>query len=193
MVGFSPDTLTNVVSDGQLHLVAGDSDLSDVEFNLAKATRREEVLSRQLEGELDDYDVVLMDLPPNKGLIAVNAVVMASDLVVPVRMTDPNSINGIVDLQEFLAELADVDWPRPITAVLRLDCQPRTRIYRVLDDALAGMQLPVVEPQIPSTTLVVQSVASGKPVVRFAPSSTPAVAYYDFAKQLVETVLPVAA
>ncbi len=84
-----------------LSLVVGDSRLADVEFNLASARRREEVLARQLDGDLDGYDYVIVDCPPNQGLLAVNAVVLATELVVPVRMTDPNSINGLGDLLAF--------------------------------------------------------------------------------------------
>ncbi|HYB31079.1 MAG TPA: AAA family ATPase [Solirubrobacteraceae bacterium] len=75
-------------------------------FNLAAAKRRVEVLPRQLDGELDEFDHVLIDCPPNYGLLAVNAVVLASELLVPVRVTNPNSTDGLGDLLSFLEEMA---------------------------------------------------------------------------------------
>jgi len=46
-------------------------------LNLAAAKRRVEVLPRQLDGELDEFDHVLIGCPPNQGLLAVSAVVLA--------------------------------------------------------------------------------------------------------------------
>lgn len=167
-----------------LSLVAGDSALAEVEFNLATAKRREEVLARQLDGELDDFDYVIVDCPPNQGLLAVNAVVLAEELLVPVRMTDPNSINGLGDLLVFLEDMADAGWDRPVSSVLRLDVDRRLDVYQTLDAALRDLELPVSPVEIPSRTAVAKAVASGDPVARARPDSAAGMAYYHFAADL---------
>jgi chromosome partitioning protein len=175
--------LTDVLQPG-LSLVVGDPRLADVEFNLGSARRREEVLARQLVGQFDDYDYVLIDCPPNQGLLAVNAVVLASELVVPVRMTDPNSINGLGDLLAFCDELADAGWPRPISAVLRLDVDERRDLYQTFDAALANLDVPVSPVQIPSQAAVAKAAARGRPIVHWRPGSRAGMAYLHFAEQL---------
>lgn len=167
-----------------LSLVGGDPRLADVEFNLATAKRREEVLARQLEGELLEFDYVLIDCPPNQGLLSVNAVALADEVLVPVRMTDPNSINGLGDLLAFLEEMREVGWERLITSVLRLDVERRLDVYQTLAGALAELNLPVSSAEIPSRTAVAKAVASGVPITRSGPDSPAGVAYRRFAVEL---------
>jgi chromosome partitioning protein len=176
----TPDPL-----EPRLLLVGGDQRLADVEFNLATAKRREEVLSRQLEGELGgEFDYVLIDCPPNQGLLAVNAVVLADELVIPVRMTDPNSVNGLGDLLAFVDEMADAGWPRPITAVLRLDVDRRLDLYQTFDATLSELDLPVSAVEIPARTAVGKAAARGVPIARWRPDSDAGFAYYRFAAEL---------
>jgi chromosome partitioning protein len=178
------ECLTPDPVEPRLSLVGGDAQLADVEFNLASAKRREEVLRRQLEDELDEFDYVLLDCPPNQGLLAVNAVVLADELVVPVRMTDPNSINGLGDLLAFLEEMSDAGWPRPITAILRLDVNRRLDLYQTFDTVLAELDLRVSPVEIPARTAVGKAAARGVPVARWLASSDAGAAYLQFASEL---------
>ena len=178
------ECLTRDPVEPRLSLVGGDGQLADVEFNLASAKRREEVLSRQLEDELDEFDYVLLDCPPNQGLLAVNAVVLADELIVPVRMTDPNSINGLGDLLAFLEEMSDAGWPRPITAILRLDVNRRLDLYQTFDTVLAELDLQVSPVEIPARTAVGKAAARGVPVARWLPTSDAGAAYLQFASEL---------
>jgi cellulose biosynthesis protein BcsQ len=100
------------------------------------------VLSRQLDGELDDFGYAVIDCPPNQGPLAINAVVPATELLVPVRMTDPNSMNGLGDMLSFLDEMAEAGGERPITAVLRLDVDRRADLFQTFNATLDALDLP---------------------------------------------------
>lgn len=174
---------TVAVSDG-LDLVVGDDGLANVEFNLQSARRREEILARQLQDELDGYDYVLIDCPPNQGLLAVNACVLADEVLVPVRMNDPNAVNGLGDLIVFLEDLADAAWPRPISSVLRLDVDRRLDIYAALNEALESMELPIAEQEISHRTAVSKAIAQGVPIAAAQPNRGAGWEYRCFAHEL---------
>jgi chromosome partitioning protein len=179
--------------DERLHLVPADDKLPDVVNSLYSMRRREEVLARQLGDELSDYDLVLLDMPPGQDLLAVNGIVLATHVVVPVRMTDANAVNGLIDLQAFLAELAELEWERPIALVMRIDCKPLTNNFKALDEALLEMDLNVSEHMTRHTTLVEQSVTTGQTIVTWQPYSPPALAYMQFARELDELLVTVPA
>ena len=168
----------------RLHLVPADQHLPDVVNSLYSMRRREEVLARQLRDELDDYDIVLIDMPPGQDLLAVNGLVLATHVVVPVRMTDANAVNGLIDLQDFLGQLAALDWERPIALVLRIDCKALTNNFKALNEAVLEMGLNVSPNMTPHTTLVEQSVTTGQTIVSWQPSSAPAIGYQRFAREL---------
>jgi chromosome partitioning protein len=173
-----------VVVEERLHLVPADPQLPDVVNSLYSMRRREEVLARQLRGELDGYEIVLIDMPPGQDLLAVNGLVLATHVVVPVRMTDANAVNGLVDLQDFLGQLAALDWERPIALVLRIDCKAFTNNFRALNEAVLEMGLNVSANMTPHTTLVEQSVTTGQTIVSWQPNSAPALGYVRFAREL---------
>ncbi len=100
-------------------LARGDVRLKYVELHLTQQVRREEFVRAMLEVELDAYDYVLIDCPPNLGNLTLNAFVAASEIVTPVSMKSPNSARGVLrDVRTTLADLRRGGIKREITAVV---------------------------------------------------------------------------
>lgn len=59
--------------------------LSDVELNLVSATMREIVLQKAIKKIKDNYDYVLIDCPPSRGLLTVNALAASDYVIIPVQ------------------------------------------------------------------------------------------------------------
>ncbi len=60
-------------------------DLAGAEIELVPAFSRELRLRRALEPVLDDYDFVLIDCPPSLGLLTVNGLAAADEVLVPIQ------------------------------------------------------------------------------------------------------------
>ena len=61
-------------------------DLFTVDLDLAGRTRRESILSRELRGVIENYDLVVCDCPPNLTLPTQNAIAISSYYIVPVSL-----------------------------------------------------------------------------------------------------------
>src|SRR5581483_10512769 len=60
-------------------------DLAGAEIELVPAFSREQRLRKKLEPVLEDFDFVLIDCPPSLGLLTVNGLAAASEVVVPIQ------------------------------------------------------------------------------------------------------------
>ena len=59
-------------------------DLAGVEIELVPAFSREMKLKRAIDTVVDDFDFVLIDCPPSLGLITVNGLAAADEVLVPI-------------------------------------------------------------------------------------------------------------
>jgi chromosome partitioning protein len=82
-----------------LDLLAANRALTVAEITLISKLAREHILRKALEPVLDEYDYILVDTQPSLGVLTLNALTAAHDLIVPVECKSL-SLNGIVDLQE---------------------------------------------------------------------------------------------
>jgi len=119
-----------------LDLVPADIDLSVVEVDLAHAVDRLDRLSRALRAARDAYDAVIIDNPPQVGLLTFNALLASGEVVVPI---DPGrfTAEAVERLGETL-QLLEHDREHP----LRMHLLPngfdlRTRFERSLLERLS--------------------------------------------------------
>src|SRR6266702_2049119 len=87
-----------------LSLVPSNLKMSTIDLALMPMAGREYRLRKALEGTESQYDYVVMDAPPSFGLLNLNAIMAATDLVVPV-LADFLSYDGLRLLFETLQDL----------------------------------------------------------------------------------------
>ena len=128
--------------------------LADVETSLVREIKREAFLRRALRGHTDPYDIVLIDCPPNLGLLPVNALCAADEAVV----IDMKSVDALAGAEELIAtaEALEEDGPR-VTALVRNrvegSANRRRQVYAAIDEALGQLDLPVARTLIPARTV----------------------------------------
>ena len=89
-----------------LELIPANLLLSPIELSLTSLHAREFKLKHALEGIEDNYDMIILDAPPNIGLLNLNAILAVDELLVPV-LADFLSYDGLKILFETLRNIEE--------------------------------------------------------------------------------------
>jgi len=109
-------------------------------------------LKDALEPLLADYDRVLMDCPPNVGELTVSALLVADEIVCPVKMGDSNALRGISRLTQTVEKLNRRGAQVRFKSLVRVECDQAQLSYRLNRDALRRLarrlKLPVARTEL---------------------------------------------
>lgn len=162
--------------------------LADVETTLVREIKREAFLRRALSGQTDAYDIVLIDCPPNLGLLTVNALCAAEEAVVPIDMKSVDALAGAEELVATAAALEE-DGPK-VTALVRNRVEGshghRRQVYNAIDQALGDLQLPIARTLIPARDDFEKAAILQEPLVVWRPDHVGSLAYRSLAAELDE-------
>lgn len=177
-----PDALMEVRD--RTSLLCAHRDLAKLELTLVAQTKREEFLHRALNGHIDGFEIVVIDCPPNLGLLTVNALFAAREVVVPVSMLDPGAYQGAGEIRATIARLQDQDVDVHVTALLRTFADKRRITHQTIDASLEQLGVPVAATEIPLRAEFNNALAAGTPLVWTRPDCAGALAYIKLAHEL---------
>jgi chromosome partitioning protein len=160
-------------------------DLAGAEIELVPAFSRETRLKRAIEAVLDDYDFVLIDCPPSLGLLTVNGLAAAREVLVPIQC-EYYALEGLGQL------LRNVDLVRrnlnPDLQVSTIVCvmyDARTKLSdQVVHEVREHFGDKVCRTVVPRTVRLSEAPSHGQPIITYDSGSRGAVAYRQVAKEV---------
>jgi chromosome partitioning protein len=170
-----------------LWIVPASRDLAGAAVELPRIEGSERTLRRSLGPVRERFAVTLLDCPPSLGPIAVNALVAADRVVVPVQ-AEYLALEGLIQFLETLELIRrEMNPGLVLTGMVITMHDDRTRlardVERELRDHFSDLVLRTV---IPRNIRVAEAPSFGVPVVDHAPSSQGSAAYRELAAELAE-------
>ena len=163
--------------------------LAGVEMSLVGELGRERFLTDVLEPLIAEYDDIVIDTPPNLGLLTVNALVVADIVIGPVSAEDDASLHGIRELRRTLCKLGErLGAPSPALMPILTRWQPLRISSRLIEQSLVVENLrPAV--RVPArSALFAGAAATRVPLAVNAPDSAPILAYDMLAERITEVI-----
>ena len=160
-------------------------DLAGAEIELVPAFGRESRLKRAIEGVVADYDYVLIDCPPSLGLLTVNGLNAAAEVLVPIQC-EYYALEGLGQL------LRNVDLVKrnlnPQLEVSTIVCVMYDGRTKLADQVVAEVREhfgdKVCETVVPRTVRLSEAPSFGQSIITFDPTSKGAVSYRAVAKEV---------
>ncbi|MBP3085315.1 ParA family protein [Mycolicibacterium fortuitum] len=167
-------------------LLPANIDLAGSEAMLLMRAGREYALKRALAKVESDFDVVIIDCPPSLGVLTLNGLTAAHEVIVPLQC-ETLAHRGV---GQFLRTIADVQQiTNPDLALLgalpTLYDSRTTHSRDVLLDVADRYELPVLAPPIPRTVRFAEASASGSSVLA-GRKSKGGIAYRELAQALLK-------
>jgi chromosome partitioning protein len=160
-------------------------DLAGVEIELVSAFSRELKLKRAIDTVVDDFDFVLIDCPPSLGLLTVNGLAAATEVLVPIQC-EYYALEGLSQLlRNVQLVAANLNVGLEISAIVLTMFDARTRLaVDVADEVRSHFKEIVCRSIIPRTVRLSEAPSFGQPITVFDPSSRGAIAYRELAKEV---------
>lgn len=190
--GIDPDSLDETVNDAlvrrlpiekviiarEFDLIPANIDLAGAEAVLLAKTGREYALQRAVRDVLDDYDYVLIDCPPSLGILTINGLTAAHEVIIPLQC-EALSHRGVGQLLETLGDIRHFTNPDlKVAGLLPTMYDGRSRHAReVLEDVGSRYGLDVFEPPVRKSIRFAEASQAGRSIVSYAPNHPGADAY----------------
>jgi chromosome partitioning protein len=173
--------------DERLDLLPADIGLGQAEMELQSAVRREYVLQQALDPAAATYDVVLIDCAPSLGLLTINALTAATEVIIPVSPEYP-AVRGLRLILDSLQTIRRTRLnPRlaargiVLTMVDARTNHGRTMVQTVKD----GLGTVPLLGEVKRAVAVSEAAERGVSITRYAPQSETAQAYERIADDLL--------
>ncbi len=160
-------------------------DLAGVEIELVPAFSRELKLKKAIDTVVDDFDFVLIDCPPSLGLITVNGLAAADEVMVPIQC-EYYALEGLSQLLRNVNLVStNLNATLEVTTIVLTMYDARTRLsVDVANEVREHFAERVCRVVIPRTVRLSEAPSFGQPITTFDPASRGAVAYRELAKEV---------
>ena len=172
-----------------LDILPGSIHLAGAEVELVSVAAREFRLKDSLRQIRDWYDLVVIDCPPSLGLLTINALVAADEVLIPIQC-EYYALEGLSQLLESINLLRRRLNPGlRIGGVVLTMFDVRTNLAeQVAAEVRRHFPDEVFQTVIPRSVRLAEAPSFGKPVVTYDPASRGAEAYRALAKEVTTHV-----
>ncbi|MDP9072674.1 MAG: AAA family ATPase [Actinomycetota bacterium] len=168
-----------------LFVVPATIDLAGAEIELVPVFSRELRLRRALDSVADDFDFTLIDCPPSLGLLTVNGLAAATEVVVPIQC-EYYALEGLGQLLRNVKLVqTNLNPQLEVTTIVMTMYDGRTRLAeQVVNEVRQHFGARVCRNVVPRNVRLSEAPSFGQPIIVFDSASRGASAYRELAKEV---------
>ena len=162
-------------------------DLAGAEIELVSQVAREYRLKKAIEAlqVRESFDYIILDCPPSLGLLTLNGLVAAQEVLLPIQC-EYYALEGLSQLLKSVGMVTEhLNPDLAVSAIILTMYDGRTRLAsQVADEVRSHFGATVLETVIPRSVRVSEAPSYGQTVLTYDPTSSGAIAYREAALQL---------
>lgn len=170
----------------RLDVVPASQDLAGALVEMVEVEGRERLLKSFVDRLRGQYEFILIDLGPTVNLLTVNGLMAADEVIIPVQC-EYYSLEGIQQLLDTVHLIKEnLGHPLKISGALLTMYDKREKLSRdIAREIRRRFPYKVYDVEIPRSVALAESPRFQKPIMLYAPQSPGAIAYEEFAKEIL--------
>lgn len=172
-------------------LIPANISLSGLEVSLVSAMNRERIIKQLLEPLKKEYDYILLDCMPSLGMLTVNALAAADNVLIPVQ-AQYLSAKGLEQLLQTVNKVRrNINPKLRIEGILLTMVDSRTNYAKEISSLIReayGSKLKVFQTDIPRSVRAAEISAEGTSIFKHDPKGKVAEAYRVLTKEVIRDV-----
>lgn len=190
-----------IINEEDIHSVIVDTELKNLkvaparielagaEIELVSQMYREGKLATALQKVKDEYEFIIIDCPPSLGLLTLNALCAATDVLIPIQC-EYYALEGLSLLVNTLEKVnRSINRDLKIIGVVLTMFDARTNLsIQVVDEVKNYFRDKVFRTIIPRNVRLSEAPSHGQPIILYDTKSRGAEVYRDLAEEVLERV-----
>lgn len=170
-----------------LDILPANVELSGAEIELIGISKKEYILKKKIEEEIEKYDFIIIDCPPSLSLLTVNAMTTANTVLVPIQC-EYYALEGLSQLIHTINLVKTRLNPYlEIEGVVFTMYDSRTNLsFQVVENVKNNLRQNVYKTIIPRNVRLAEAPSHGLPITEYESKSTGAESYRMLAKEVIE-------
>lgn len=183
---FALEEAVEPTSVRNLFVVPATIDLAGAEIELVSMFSRETRLKNAIGKNDDDFDVVLIDCPPSLGLLTVNALTAADEVVIPIQC-EYYALEGLTQLLRNVELVSsNLNPGLKVTGVVLTMYDGRTKLSKEVAEQVREYFGEVAfNTVVPRSVRLSEAPSYGEPIEAFDPMSRGAIAYRQLGREFL--------
>lgn len=174
-----------------LDLIIGDFELCNADMQFLKAGRLK-MLRKSIKSMESIYDFIIIDTPPNLGILSLNAFLVSDYIIVPMA-ADSFSLKGVRLLKQTLDEVKEeTEKNISVAGLLLTKYTNRTNVSKLLEKSVNSaaelLDTKVFKSRIRQATILQESQIAKIDLLEYAPKAPVTADYQAFIDELLERI-----
>lgn len=174
-----------------LNLIIGDFELCNADMQFLKAGRLK-MLRKAIKSIKSNYDFIVIDTPPNLGILSLNAFLVSDYIIVPMA-ADSFSLKGVRLLKQTLDEVTEeTEKSLSVTGLLLTKYTNRTNVSKLLEKSINSaaelLDTKVFNSRIRQATVLQESQVAKVDLLEYAPKAPVTLDYQAFIDEFLERI-----
>lgn len=170
-----------------LRILPSSIQLAGAEVELVSSLKREFKLKEAIEKIEKDYDFILIDCPPALGLLTINALAAAKEVIIPIQC-EYYALEGLGQLLSTIKLVKkNLNDKLKIKGAIMTMYDPRLKLAeQVIEEVKNYFSDKVYKTVIPRNVRLSEAPSYGKPIMEYDPHCKGAEAYGNFTKEVIK-------